>query len=67
MPTRASLTLDVDSSLRRRSESLEVTTQVIPETVQAIAEPQASTRHRRHLSACGTIQQPNQTTEMESR
>lgn len=57
-PTRASLSLEVDTTLRRRSESLEGTPQIAPETVQtSVAEPQIhSTKHRRHLSACGTIQ-----------
>ncbi|XP_011499249.1 PREDICTED: uncharacterized protein CG43867 [Ceratosolen solmsi marchali] len=80
LPTRASLSLEIDSSLRRRSESLEGTAQVIPENsgigagsqlLQAsgsVAEPQTivGTRHRRHLSACGTIQQSSQTANMDS-
>ncbi|XP_033188757.2 uncharacterized protein CG43867 isoform X5 [Bombus vancouverensis nearcticus] len=66
-PTRASLSLEVDPTLRRRSESLEGTPQAIPESVQsAVAEPQAGTKHRRHLSACGTIQRGITTTNMDS-
>ncbi|XP_029045588.1 uncharacterized protein CG43867 isoform X9 [Osmia bicornis bicornis] len=66
-PTRASLSLEVDSTLRRRSESLEGTPQAVPESVQsAVAEPQAGTKHRRHLSACGTIQRGIATTNMDS-
>ncbi|KAG6796880.1 hypothetical protein HZU73_07866 [Apis mellifera caucasica] len=67
-PTRASLSLEVDPTLRRRSESLEGTPQAIPESVQSsVAEPQAGTKHRRHLSACGTIQRGITTTNMDSR
>ncbi|XP_031776947.1 uncharacterized protein CG43867 isoform X3 [Nasonia vitripennis] len=84
LPTRASLSLEVDSSLRRRSEVLEGTAQVVePGSVAAAgqvahsavgasssgAEPQttaAATRHRRHLSACGTIQQPIPNVNMDS-
>ncbi|XP_076228553.1 uncharacterized protein CG43867 isoform X6 [Nomia melanderi] len=66
-PTRASLSLEVDPTLRRRSESLEGTPQAAPETVQtAVAEPQAGTKHRRHLSACGTIQRGIPATNMDS-
>ncbi|XP_016914920.1 uncharacterized protein CG43867 isoform X6 [Apis cerana] len=66
-PTRASLSLEVDPTLRRRSESLEGTPQAIPESVQSsVAEPQAGTKHRRHLSACGTIQRGITTTNMDS-
>nr|XP_034189784.1 uncharacterized protein CG43867 isoform X4 [Osmia lignaria] len=66
-PTRTSLSLEVDSTLRRRSESLEGTPQAVPESVQsAVAEPQAGTKHRRHLSACGTIQRGIATTNMDS-
>ncbi|XP_068967506.1 uncharacterized protein CG43867-like isoform X1 [Bombus flavifrons] len=66
-PTRASLSLEVDPTLRRRSESLEGTPQAVPESVQsAVAEPQAGTKHRRHLSACGTIQRGITTTNMDS-
>ncbi|XP_012348884.2 uncharacterized protein CG43867 isoform X5 [Apis florea] len=66
-PTRASLSLEVDPTLRRRSESLEGTPQAIPESVQSsVAEPQAGTKHRRHLSACGTIQRGIATTNMDS-
>ncbi|XP_012167981.1 uncharacterized protein CG43867 isoform X6 [Bombus affinis] len=66
-PTRASLSLEVDPTLRRRSESLEGTPQTVPESVQsAVAEPQAGTKHRRHLSACGTIQRGITTTNMDS-
>ncbi|XP_067214955.1 uncharacterized protein CG43867 isoform X5 [Linepithema humile] len=69
-PTRASLSLEVDPTLRidrRRSESLEGTPQTAPECVQNIAaEPQASTKHRRHLSACGTIQRGIATANMDS-
>ncbi|XP_066603516.1 uncharacterized protein CG43867 isoform X5 [Prorops nasuta] len=55
--TRASLSLEVDTSLRRRSESLEVAPQAVPEVAPvAVAEPQTGIKHRRHLSACGTIQ-----------
>ncbi|XP_058805864.1 uncharacterized protein CG43867 isoform X3 [Phymastichus coffea] len=71
LPTsRASLSLDVDPSLRRRSENLEGTGQVVvggtsdrasashqQPTSSQLPEPQQSTRHRRHLSACGTIHQ----------
>lgn len=70
-PTRASLSLEVDPTLRidrRRSESLERTPQTAPECVQNIvAEPQTSTKHRRHLSACGTIQRGVATANMDSR
>ncbi|KAK9307011.1 hypothetical protein QLX08_002604 [Tetragonisca angustula] len=66
-PARASLSLEVDPTLRRRSESLEGTPQAVPESVQsAVAEPQAGTKHRRHLSACGTIQRGITTTNMDS-
>ncbi|XP_078038338.1 uncharacterized protein CG43867 isoform X4 [Augochlora pura] len=66
-PTRASLSLEVDPTLRRRSESLEATPQAVPENVQtAVAEPQTGTKHRRHLSACGTIQRGIPTTNMDS-
>ncbi|XP_046624611.1 uncharacterized protein CG43867 isoform X3 [Neodiprion virginianus] len=66
-PTRASLSLEVDPTLRRRSESLDTTPHAIQETVQnSIAEPQTSTRHRRHLSACGTIQQGSTAVNMDS-
>ncbi|XP_060819024.1 uncharacterized protein CG43867 isoform X7 [Bombus pascuorum] len=66
-PTRASLSLEVDPTLRRRSESLEGTPQAVPESVQSsVAEPQAGTKHRRHLSACGTIQRGITTTNMDS-
>nr|XP_012149030.1 PREDICTED: uncharacterized protein CG43867 isoform X8 [Megachile rotundata] len=66
-PTRASLSLEVDSTLRRRSESLEGTPQAVPESVQsAVAEPQTGTKHRRHLSACGTIQRGITATNMDS-
>ncbi|XP_076661885.1 uncharacterized protein CG43867 isoform X4 [Halictus rubicundus] len=66
-PTRASLSLEVDPTLRRRSESLEGTPQAVPESVQtAVAEPQAGTKHRRHLSACGTIQRGIPATNMDS-
>ncbi|XP_076182685.1 uncharacterized protein CG43867 isoform X3 [Ptiloglossa arizonensis] len=66
-PTRASLSLEVDPTLRRRSESLEGTPQAVPESVQsAAAEPQAGTKHRRHLSACGTIQRGIAATNMDS-
>ncbi|XP_017767493.1 PREDICTED: uncharacterized protein CG43867 isoform X2 [Eufriesea mexicana] len=66
-PTRASLSLEVDPTLRRRSESLEGTPQAVPESVQsAVAEPQTGTKHRRHLSACGTIQRGIATTNMDS-
>ncbi|XP_070524323.1 uncharacterized protein CG43867 isoform X2 [Cardiocondyla obscurior] len=68
--TRASLSLEVDSTLRidrRRSESLEGTPQTAPECVQNIvAEPQTSTKHRRHLSACGTIQRGAAAANMDS-
>ncbi|KAK0096586.1 hypothetical protein PV326_005047 [Microctonus aethiopoides] len=68
--TRASLSLEVDSTLRRRSESLESTHQVIPENSHQTTigdSPQIGTRHRRHLSACGNIQQEiNLTTNMDS-
>lgn len=71
-PTRASLSLEVDPTLRidrRRSESLEGTPQTVPECVQNIAaEPQStSTKHRRHLSACGTIQRGVAASNMDSR
>lgn len=67
-PTRASLSLEVDPTLRRRSESLEGTPQTVPECVQTIVtEPQTATKHRRHLSACGTIQRGVATTNMDSR
>ncbi|XP_068993409.1 uncharacterized protein CG43867 isoform X4 [Neodiprion pinetum] len=66
-PTRASLSLEVDPTLRRRSESLDTTPHAIQETIQnSIAEPQTSTRHRRHLSACGTIQQGSTAVNMDS-
>ncbi|XP_046750437.1 uncharacterized protein CG43867 isoform X9 [Diprion similis] len=66
-PTRASLSLEVDPTLRRRSESLDTTPHAIQETIQnSIAEPQTSTRHRRHLSACGTIQQGSTAVDMDS-
>ncbi|XP_015593991.1 uncharacterized protein CG43867 isoform X3 [Cephus cinctus] len=66
-PTRASLSLEVDPTVRRRSESLEATPQTVPENVQSsAAEPQIGTRHRRHLSACGTIQQGIPATNMDS-
>ncbi|XP_011879403.1 PREDICTED: uncharacterized protein CG43867 isoform X1 [Vollenhovia emeryi] len=69
-PTRASLSLEVDPALRidrRRSESLEGTPQTAPECVQNIAaEPQTSTKHRRHLSACGTIQRGVAAANMDS-
>ncbi|XP_043262564.1 uncharacterized protein CG43867 isoform X4 [Colletes gigas] len=66
-PTRASLSLEVDPTLRRRSESLEGTPQTVPESVQsAAAEPQAGTKHRRHLSACGSIQRGIAATNMDS-
>ncbi|XP_026825796.1 uncharacterized protein CG43867 isoform X2 [Ooceraea biroi] len=69
-PTRASLSLEVDPSLRidrRRSESLEGTPQAVPECVQnVVAEPQTSTKHRRHLSACGTIHRGIAPTNMDS-
>ncbi|XP_014468539.1 PREDICTED: uncharacterized protein CG43867 isoform X5 [Dinoponera quadriceps] len=66
-PTRASLSLEVDSTLRRRSESLEGTPQTVPECVQNIVtESQTGTKHRRHLSACGTIQRGIATTNMDS-
>ncbi|KAL6425104.1 hypothetical protein ACFW04_009414 [Cataglyphis niger] len=70
-PTRASLSLEVDPTLRidrRRSESLEGTPQTVPECVQNIAaEPQStSTKHRRHLSACGTIQRGVAASNMDS-
>ncbi|XP_046432099.1 uncharacterized protein CG43867 isoform X3 [Neodiprion fabricii] len=66
-PTRASLSLEVDPTLRRRSESLDTTPHAIQEIVQnSIAEPQTSTRHRRHLSACGTIQQGSTAVNMDS-
>ncbi|XP_025264265.1 uncharacterized protein CG43867 isoform X1 [Camponotus floridanus] len=70
-PTRASLSLEVDPTLRidrRRSESLEGTPQTVPECVQNIvAEPQStSTKHRRHLSACGTIQRGVVASNMDS-
>ncbi|XP_018342452.1 PREDICTED: uncharacterized protein CG43867 isoform X2 [Trachymyrmex septentrionalis] len=69
-PTRASLSLEVDPTLRidrRRSESLEGTPQTAPECVQNIvAEPQTSTKHRRHLSACGNIQRGIATANMDS-
>ncbi|GAB1866806.1 PH domain-containing protein [Camponotus japonicus] len=70
-PTRASLSLEVDPTLRidrRRSESLEGTPQTVPECVQNIvAEPQStSTKHRRHLSACGTIQRGIAASNMDS-
>ncbi|XP_071579173.1 uncharacterized protein CG43867 isoform X3 [Temnothorax nylanderi] len=69
-PTRASLSLEVDPTLRidrRRSESLEGTPQTAPECVQTVvAEPQTSTKHRRHLSACGTIQRGAATANMDS-
>ncbi|XP_072766026.1 uncharacterized protein CG43867 isoform X2 [Anoplolepis gracilipes] len=69
--TRASLSLEVDPTLRidrRRSESLEGTPQAVPECVQNIvAEPQStSTKHRRHLSACGTIQRGVAPSNMDS-
>lgn len=67
--TRASLSLEVDQSLRRRSESLETTPQVISENVNQTTTgdfPQIGIRHRRHLSACGTIHQ-GITTNMDSR
>ncbi|XP_014300262.1 uncharacterized protein CG43867 isoform X2 [Microplitis demolitor] len=66
--TRASLSLEVDQSLRRRSESLETTPQVISENVNQTTTgdfPQIGIRHRRHLSACGTIHQ-GITTNMDS-
>ncbi|XP_025160346.1 uncharacterized protein CG43867 isoform X2 [Harpegnathos saltator] len=66
-PTRASLSLEVDPTLRRRSESLEGTPQTVPECVQNIVtEPQTATKHRRHLSACGTIQRGIPTSNMDS-
>ncbi|XP_035729836.1 uncharacterized protein CG43867-like isoform X2 [Vespa mandarinia] len=66
-PTRASLSLEVDPTLRRRSESLEGTPQAVPENVQSsVAEPQTGSKHRRHLSACGTIQRGIPTTNMDS-
>ncbi|XP_029175584.1 uncharacterized protein CG43867 isoform X2 [Nylanderia fulva] len=70
-PTRASLSLEVDNPLRidrRRSESLEGTPQTVPECVQTIVvEPQStSTKHRRHLSACGTIQRGVVAANMDS-
>ncbi|XP_029660001.1 uncharacterized protein CG43867 isoform X5 [Formica exsecta] len=70
-PTRPSLSLEVDPTLRidrRRSESLEGTPQTVPECVQNIvAEPQStSTKHRRHLSACGTIQRGVAASNMDS-
>ncbi|XP_023289839.1 uncharacterized protein CG43867 isoform X5 [Orussus abietinus] len=66
-PTRASLSLEVDPTLRRRSESLESTPQIVSESVQSsVPEPQTGTRHRRHLSACGTIQQGIPLTNMDS-
>ncbi|KAI4474850.1 hypothetical protein M0804_014638 [Polistes exclamans] len=66
-PTRASLSLEVDPTLRRRSESLEGTPQTVPENVQSsVAEPQTGSKHRRHLSACGTIQRGIPTTNMDS-
>ncbi|XP_043285155.1 uncharacterized protein CG43867 isoform X3 [Venturia canescens] len=66
-PTRASLSLEVDPTLRRRSESLESTPQTVAGNVQSTAvEQQVTTRHRRHLSACGTIQQGIAATNMDS-
>ncbi|XP_044001219.1 uncharacterized protein CG43867-like isoform X4 [Aphidius gifuensis] len=67
--TRASLSLEVDTTLRRRSEILEATPQTIPESVHQTTtgeSTQIATRHRRHLSACGTIQQAVTTTNMDS-
>ncbi|XP_057332252.1 uncharacterized protein CG43867 isoform X3 [Microplitis mediator] len=67
--TRASLSLEVDQSLRRRSESLETTPQVISENVNQTTTgdfPQIGIRHRRHLSACGTIHQGITTSNMDS-
>lgn len=68
--TRASLSLEVDQSLRRRSESLETTPQVISENVNQTTTgdfPQIGIRHRRHLSACGTIHQGITSSNMDSR
>ncbi|XP_044579174.1 uncharacterized protein CG43867 isoform X2 [Cotesia glomerata] len=67
--TRASLSLEVDQSLRRRSESLETTPQVISENVNQTTTgdfPQIGIRHRRHLSACGTIHQGITSSNMDS-
>ncbi|XP_015126235.1 uncharacterized protein CG43867 isoform X7 [Diachasma alloeum] len=67
--TRASLSLEVDPTLRRRSESLEGTPQAIPENVNQTTVtdlPPIGSRHRRHLSACGTIQQGITTANMDS-
>ncbi|XP_063979073.1 uncharacterized protein CG43867 isoform X2 [Diachasmimorpha longicaudata] len=67
--TRASLSLEVDPTLRRRSESLEGTPQAAPENVNQTAVidlPPIGSRHRRHLSACGTIQQGITTANMDS-
>uniref|UniRef100_A0A0C9RTG8 CG42248 protein n=1 Tax=Fopius arisanus TaxID=64838 RepID=A0A0C9RTG8_9HYME len=70
IPTaRASLSLEVDPTVRRRSESLEGTPQTVPENVNQTTVsdlPPIGSRHRRHLSACGTIQQGIITTNMES-
>ena len=66
--TRVSLSLEVDPVLRRQSEILEGMPQAGPEDIQNLAEPQTGVRHRRHLSACGSIQGGVTTTSnMDSR
>ncbi|XP_034943606.1 uncharacterized protein CG43867 isoform X3 [Chelonus insularis] len=67
--TRASLSLEVDPILRRRSESLEATSQTLPESIHQSTisdSQQIGARHRRHLSACGNIHQEITTTNMDS-
>ncbi|KAJ8688186.1 hypothetical protein QAD02_023981 [Eretmocerus hayati] len=96
LTTRSSLSLEVDPSLRRRSENLEATVAASGSSSAAvaqvassvnsesiIAQPQhlsasvvgvstavgsseSQSRHRRHLSACGTIGQPQNNSNMDS-
>ncbi|XP_033220742.1 uncharacterized protein CG43867 [Belonocnema kinseyi] len=54
--TRVSLSLEVDPMIRGQSKILEDFPQVARENIQTIAATQTGIRHRRHLSASGSIQ-----------